>query len=407
MPLSSSALVSVRYAKETVFGVVPTTGNSTNLRVTGESFNFGITKESSDEINADRAPTSMIPVDGEATGAVNFELSYAEFDPLIAGVLQSTYTVFGTNGVGVAFSATITATTITASAATTGTSAFTNLKAGQWFKLTGTASANDNKLFRVSKTTAPTATVITLDTGTPGVVGGPYAATVLSTSRISNGTAQPSYSIERVVGDVGEYFVYRGMTPGSMSLDIASGAKTTGEISFTGKDSLQKNTTFMPGTAVASKTYDIMSGVSGTMCALWADGVPLSNTFVSSIKFSYDNSLRSSKAICSLGAIGIGSGSINLTVDLEVFFAAGANFYSQFEKNNNIELCFTSFDNLGNGYVFTLPKANVSTYTTNASDKDSDFMAQIQVMALLDNGNADAALRKVLFIDRMGAAVIP
>lgn len=407
MPLASSALVQIRYIKETVFGVVPVAGTPSNLRVTGESLSFALTKESSNELNADRAPTSMITTDAESSGSLNFELLYAEYDPLIAGTLQSTFAAFGTNGVGAAFSATITATTITASAPTAGTSLFTLLKAGQWFRLAGTSSANDTKLFRVSKITPPTSTVITLDTGTPGIVGGPYATTTLSAARISNGTAQPSFSIEKAMTDSAEFFVYTGMTPSSMSLDIASGAKTTGEFAFMGKDSTRAATTQLPGVPAASRTYDIMSGVSGTACALWAMGAPLTGTFINSVKLSYDNSLRASKAICSLGAVSIGAGTINATVDLEVYFASGAKFYSEFLSNSNVELAFTAFDMSGNGYVFTLPKANISTYTVNAGDKDSDLMVQIQLTALLDNANADAALRKVMFIDRLGAAVIP
>jgi len=34
-------------------------------------------------------------------------------------------------------------------------------------------------------------------------------------------------------------------------------------------------------------------------------------------------------------------------------------------------------------------------------------MASISVTGLLDLGNADAALRKVMFIDRVGAALVP
>lgn len=36
-------------------------------------------------------------------------------------------------------------------------------------------------------------------------------------------------------------------------------------------------------------------------------------------------------------------------------------FYDEFLKNQNKEVAFTCFDVDGNGYVFTLPVANVST----------------------------------------------
>jgi len=407
MTLASTSRTQVRYIKETTFGETPTIGTAKDLRITGESLTFALTKETSQELNAYRASTSMVATQAEASGSVNFELSYAEYDPLLEGVLQSTYTAYGTNGAGTAFDATFTATTITATTAPTTTSAFTNLKAGQWFTVRGSGTANDNRLFRVHKTTTPTSTVITLDAGTPAAVG-TGALTKIHAARLSNGTTQPSFSIERYVSDVSEYFVYRGMTPSSMSLEVSAGALTTGEFAFMGTDASQANTSFMPaGTPTASKSYDIMSGVSGTSCALWAKGVPLTGTFVTSLSMSYDNALRAQNAICKLGAVGIGSGTIEATFSIEAFFASGAMFFTEFRQNESIELAFTSFDTAGNGYVFTLPKANISSYEVSANGKDEDLMVSLEVTALLDLGNLTPELRKVMFIDRLGDAVAP
>lgn len=407
MPLASSSLVQVRYIKESSFGVTPVAGNPKNLRITGESLQYSLSKTSSDEINAYRAVTSMVATSAEASGSINAEMQFGEYDDLMAGVLQSTWGAFGTNGIGVAFSATLTSTTITAGAPTVGTSLFTLLKAGQWFTLDGTGTANDGKMFRVSKVTSPTSTVITLDPGTPATVGGPYAATVLKVSRLSNGTTQPSYTIERASTDTGEFFAYRGMTPSSLKVSISSGSLSTMEFAFMGRDAVAANTTTLPGTPIVSQAYPIMSGVSGTACALWAKGAPLAGTFVNSISLSYDNTLRAQSAICSLGSIGIGSGTINVTADLEVYFANGRAFYDEFLSNANMEIAFTTFDTQGNGYIFTLPQANISSYSLNAGGKDQDLMASISVTGLLDLGNADAALRKVMFIDRIGAALVP
>lgn len=407
MALASSSLVQVQYIKEASFGVTPAVGNPKNLRITGESLSYNLSKSSSDEINAYRAVTSMIATSAEASGSINAEMQFGEYDDLMAGVLQSTWSAFGTNGLGVAFSATLTGTTITASAATTGTSLFTLLKAGQWFTLGGTGTANDGKMFRVSKVTPPTSTVITLDTGTPATPGGPYAATVLKVSRLSNGTTQPSYTIERASTDTGEFFAFRGMTPSALKLSISSGSLSTMEFAFMGRDAVAANATTLPGSPIASQAFPIMSGVSGTACALWAKGAPLAGTFVNSISLSYDNTLRAQSAICSLGSIGIGSGTINVTADLEVYFASGRAFYDEFLSNANMEIAFTAFDTQGNGYIFTLPQANISSYSLNAGGKDQDLMASISVTGLLDLGNADAALRKVMFIDRVGAALVP
>ena len=407
MALASTSRVQLSYIKEVTFGVTPTNGTVRKLRITGESLNFTVNKETSSEINDSRSSSSMIPTSAEAAGGVQAEMQFAEYDPFIEATLQSTFVGIGGTGVSTAFEATITATDITATVAPTGTSAFTTLQPGQWFTLSGTSTANDGKLFRVSKVTAPTTTVITLDPGTPAIAGGPFAATKVLAARLTNGVIQPSFTLQRTIGDVGEYFSFRGMTASSMSLNIASGSLSTVEFSFMGRDSEQDNATLLPATVTDSQSYQIMSGVSGTTCALWANGAPLAGTFINSIAFSYDNSLRQQTALCALGAIGIGSGQINCTADIEVYFASGATFYQELIDNSNIEIAFTSYDAQGNGYIFTLPAANVSGYTVNASGgSDSDLMASISLTALRDAANPVPALRKVVFIDRVGAPLL-
>ena len=407
MALASTSRLQLSYIKEVTFGVTPVAGTVRKLRITGESLNFTVSKETSSEINDSRSSSSRIPTSAEAAGGVQAEMQFAEYDPFIEATLQSTFVGIGGTGVSTAFEATITATDITATVAPTGTSAFTTLQPGQWFTLSGTSSANDGKLFRVSKVTAPTTTVITLDPGTPAIAGGPFAATKVLAARLTNGVTQPSFTLERTISDVGEYFSFRGMTASSMSLNIASGSLSTVEFSFMGKDSAQDNATLLPATVTDSQSYQIMSGVSGTTCALWAKGAPLAGTFINSISFSYDNSLRQQTALCALGAIGIGSGQINCTADIEVYFASGATFYQELIDNSNIEIAFTSYDAQGNGYIFTLPAANVSSYTVNASGgSDSDLMASISLTALRDAANPVPALRKVVFIDRVGAPLL-
>jgi hypothetical protein len=125
---------------------------------------------------------------------------------------------------------------------------------------------------------------------------------------------------------------------------------------------------------------------------------------VQSANLSYDNALRSQEAICELGAVGIGSGTVSLTGTLEVYFANGALF-DKFQKNENISFTISTLDDAGNGYVITIPKANLSSLTTSAGGKDQDMMLSIEVTGLRDLANADPALRQLVFIDRVGAAI--
>ena len=395
MPLASTSAAALGYIPEATFGVTPTTGNYRRLRMTGESLDFSIEKTTSAEINSTRTTSFMSPVSASATGGIQGELQYAEYDLLMAGTLQSTWAAYGTNGVGATFTADFTATTITATVAPTGGSAFTTLQLGQWFRVSAGANANNGRLLRVSTVTAPTATVITLDANTPAAVSSAVADVALQTSRLTHGSTQTSFSLERQLTDVGQFFNHRGMTPSKMDIGISSGSLSTINFDFMGKDAVRNTVTNLPGTPVDSYAYGIQSG--GT--------TPLTGTFAKSVSLAFDNALRTQDGICTLGAVGIGSGTINCTVDVEVYFSDGVLF-DRFISNANSQIIFSSADSAGNGYVFTLPAANISTHKINAGSKDTDVMASISFMGLNDDSNAVSALRKTLFVDRIGSAVV-
>lgn len=404
MGFASSSSVQVGIIKEVTFGVIPVAGNYKKLRVTGESLDYSITKEASEELSSSRAVSSMIPVTAAASGGLNTEVSYKEYDEIIAAVLQSSYAIYGALGEGTTFTATFTATTLTAAVAPTTTSAFTTLKPGQFFRLKAPTHANDGKVFRNSLTVAATATVITVDPSTPLTTGTSIANCALQTSRLTNGATQSSFTIERQSSDITEYWAYSGMTPSSMEVSISSGARSTMSFNFMGKKAVRNTATHLPGTAVESYGYDIHSGSTGPVCLIWVDGAPLVGTFVKSVSLNYDNALRSQEAICELGAVGIGSGTINASGSLEVYFANGALF-DKFASNTNIAVTFSTLDNAGNGYIYTLPKVNIGSIKTNAGGKDTDMMLSIEFTGLRDLANADASLRQVLFVDRVGVAV--
>lgn len=396
---SSTSLVQVSYAPETTFGVIDVTAKARDLSVTGETLAFNVTKTSSNEINDNRGSTSAIATGAEATGGISAELRYGMYDELIAATLQNPWEVNPNNAVTAEL--TYTATTITADTGTT----FATLKPGQWFSIPG-STLQKNKVFRVSRTVPPTATVITLDPNTPAVPGTEDDLSI-STSRLTNGKTMSYFTFQRGVGDASEFFAYRGMTPSQLTMNLATGSLTTLDFTLMGRDAEADDATMLnPTQKVAMPNHPVMSGVQASFCQLWADGVPLAGTFVNSISMSYDNALRMQNALCSLGAIGIGSGSITATFDLEVYFQSGRAFYDEFLANKDMEFAFSAFDTEGNGYMFTLPKGNISTYTANASAKDQDLMAQIQVTALLEmDSTKPHTFGKLLLIDRMGAPV--
>lgn len=404
--LASTSRVQLAYILESLFGVTPGAGNGVNLRVTGESLDYNITKEMSKELRSDRQISSVVPVAAQVAGGFNFHLNYAEYDPFFSSLLESAYTVFGTNGEsGAASTVSFAATTLTASVATASADSWATLALGQFFRVNAGADANNGKVLRVSTTVVPTTTVITLDVSTPAVVSATVAGVKLQSSRLTNGVTTSSFTLEKQMADVTQVLTYRGQTPSKLTLKIASGALTDGSFDFIGRSGTRTATTALPGTLVASRPFDIHNGATG-VGLLWEGGAPLTSTFLKSMTLDYDNVLRPQAAIGSLPLVGIGAGTLAVKGSIEAYFADGA-LYDKFLANTYTALTVSSVDAAGNGYVFTMPKVNLMNSKIMAGAKDQDLMATFDYMALADDANAVASLRKTLFIDRVGAAVIP
>jgi hypothetical protein len=226
----------------------------------------------------------------------------------------------------------------------------------------------------------------------------------IQTSRLTNGTTQTSFTLERHNNDIGTFMSFKGMTPSKLSMNIASGSLTTGSIDFMGKSALESVVTQMPGTETAATTYEIHSGVAGASNAVWLDGVPITGTYIKSVSIAFDNTLRNQGAIGTLGSVAIGSGTIKCDLTAQIYFADN-DIFTKFRNNTNTSMVIATTDADGNGYMISVPKANISTVKSNAGSKDQDMMLDVTMTALEDNANATAALRKVIFIDRIGAAV--
>lgn len=406
--LASASRVQLRYIPEATLGVTPVTGNPYNLRMTGETLDFALVKTSDKEIRQDRQMSSTTTTDANAGGDLKVHMQYAEFDRLFAALMQSSWSAYGVNGVGTSFAATITAgtlgvtaSTITAGAAPTTTSALTLLKPGQWFKLIG--DPLNTKPLRVSSSVAVTGTVITLDVNTPCVASSPNVT--LSSSRLTNGVTMPTFTLEKAMNDVGQFMTYRGMAVSKFSTAFTAKQLTEGTFTFLGKDMIRNVATQLPGAPVASQTYDLQNAVKG-VGTVWEGGAPLATTFLQSMTLDIDNTLRAQEAVGVLGLAGIGSGTFMVKGNMTLYFADGSQ-YDKFLNDVYTSVTLSSQDSAGNGYVFTLPKIMLTSGKIQAGAKDTDLLAVFGYEAYGDLANANTALQQTLFIDRIGAAVLP
>jgi len=393
MALASSNLYALRYAVEPSFGgTTPTTGLA--LRNTGESLSFSIQTTTSQEIRSDRQVTDLVQTSVSASGGYNFELTYNEHDSLLEGALMSTWSVYGTLGVGASF----TATTMSATAINGTALPITNLSKGQWFKLVAPATANNGKWFRISETTAPSSTVITVSAATPlTVVGTSTSLCTISSSRLSNGVTAKYFALERAHTDITQFFLFKGMTANKLSFNFATGSIATSTLDFMGKDAARSTSTAFSTAVTPSTTYDVMNSVSGVGYVLEND-TALAGTFIKNISLDIDNAMRGQDAIGVLGNVGVGAGTLTVSGTMEVYLADGT-LWGKFRDNTATSLAWNIVDGAGNGYGFVLPRVKFGDAKVNAGGLNQDLMLSIPFTALLD-----PVTSKTIFIDRAGVA---
>jgi hypothetical protein len=414
--LSASNRTQLAYKLE---GAYPTNwgalqgGNGNLLRITGETLDYTNGTERSKELRSDRQVTDTILVSASAQGGVNFEMSYREFDWLLEGIAQSTYTEYGTAGVSTAIAAlTLTSSTITAGAAPTGNDAFTGIQKGQWFSIIPAAGATQTvkdyfrgRAFRADGTVAASTTVITIDAATPintAIGGVSLTGASISTSRLVNGSTMKSYSVEVGHLDINQFRQYTGMIPSKLDLKIGVGSIITGSCEFMGKGMTLVQTTGM-GTVVASKGYSPANAVRGVFDILEGGSSITATTYIKSADIMIDNSLRGQEAVGVLGNAGVAAGTIVASGKLEVYFADKV-IYEKFLNNTETSLAIPVQDNLGNGYIIVFPRMKYTAAKINATGLDQDNMLSLDFDALMDNTATSATYQKTFSIFRVGAA---
>lgn len=406
MPLATSNRVALRCLTETTYGVVNTAAAANELKMTGESLAFAIQTDSSKVIRSDRQTTDLIQVGASASGGLNFEMTYKEYDILMQAQFMDAWTVYGTGGVGAAVSLTIdtpggiiTWGTVATPVAPTGVDALLSLAVGQFFRLSAGADAAHGAILRIASRTTTSITVSTA-TPIPGTGSRVAAASTISSSRLVNGSTVRSFTLEKGMLDLvpTQFFAYRGMNASKLSMSFASGAIVTGSFDFMGKDSIRTTTTgFTGGSVIAPTTFDSVNAVSG-VGTLLENGAAIPGTFIKSLKLDVDNKMRGQDAIGVLGFANILPGSIMVTGEMEIYLADGA-LYDKFVNNTSSSIVWTMRDGAGNGYAINLPKIKYSDAKVQAGGLDQDVMLSMPFTALMDTVTG-----KTIILDRFGVA---
>lgn len=376
MTLAISNRASLRYIQESTFGVTPATPAFQELRYNGESLNYNVNNVISDEIRSDRMTTDLIQVQADASGDINFELSYGAFDDLLAGGLATAWST----DVAVSESDISAAASDNSFNTAGGDFVADGVVVGQWLEVRGFTESGNNGYFRVVSVTAAKivvagGTLVDEAAGDAITMGGSY---------IRNGVTPISFSIQKVLEDLSpdQFILLRGMRVGQIQLAFETAAILTGTLSLMGLTSKVDTTGEAGQTLVTAPTNDVMNA-TGNVQSIWIDDTLASTTYLNTLNLNINGNLRPQDAIGNLPHIGIALSRMEVTADAEIYFQDDTE-YQKYLSATAFSLAFRVEDNAGNAYIYTLPRCKYETGEVVAGGLDQDIFLSSTIRGLRD-----------------------
>lgn len=297
---------------------------------------------------------------------------------------------------------------ITATATGLGSSSldFTTLglRAGQWVKIGGTATADKfgtaacNDWARITAIGQLALTLDNLPSGWATDSGSGKTIKVWTGDQLKNGTSKLGQTLERgfLGQDTPSYIVERGMLVGQGEFSFPHDAIATWTMNFMGLTGAI-DTTSLDASPDDPTTSPIMAaGVNAGRLAE-SGSIIAGPNFVRSMTIGVQNNLREKGGIRSdanVGPFDIGHGSCDVNVSLETYFGSKAlsdKLFAGTPTNINARLAKDS-----QAIVFGVPRIVFTDGNPNAGGKNQDVMLPLSSMASKDTDTAAH-----LIIDRL------
>jgi hypothetical protein len=382
------------YAPEATWGTSPVgSGAYQKFRVNGEGFSEQKNRSRPGEIRADWQVSAAVTQDLQASGNLQFGISYRNTDDLLAGLVTGAWTTdLAISTVGIAAAQTLTdgsQGTFTGVA-----SDFDDAVVGQWIKVAGFSTEGANGYYRViSKLTDGSA--ITVAPSPAADAGGTSETITITGSMLRNAKVFNSFSIQKRLS-TGLGFIYPGTFFTGGQINAARGQFFSGTL-----DALCKNETKaaaeVGSNAVAALTNKVMNTV-GHFQALNIDGTASTSKIMSLNTTITREGAALAFALGSEAAQGIGSvGGLSVGVSAEIYFA-DYDLYDAYKAETEKEFSYRVTDTAGNTYIITIPIVVLGTSTITIGGPNQAVMARFDGMA-----DPSSTYNCTIQIDRMAA----
>ncbi|MGE3460201.1 MAG: phage tail tube protein, partial [Kofleriaceae bacterium] len=372
----------------------PATGSPRLINVTGESLSYSQETQRSRTLDPNRQVTGLVRTNVSTSGGVDFEWRYGDLDALLEAALQSdaTWTDFADIA-----SVTVTFELLGGLPAITFSSSgvIANIQAGDWIRMSGAGiNVANRRLFRVlSKSSASV------------ILNGPSSIIVAEASvvgtceigqRISNGSTQKSYSIEKYDTQIPTARkIFTGQLPNTLSVNGSlGGVGVTGSMGFIGSTVTTINTDTPMGNAAYSSASSnpIFNSVDPN------SGLYRNNERVEcaqSISIDVSNNLRAEGELFRLGAKSILSGKFEVSGSVALL-KEDNDYIDEFVAFQDSNLSLVLQDTSGRVLIFDIPRVTWSSYEDPASGENESIVETVGFQAQR-HGVENRTLRLVRF----------
>ena len=219
---------------------------------------------------------------------------------------------------------------------------------------------------------------------------------------IKNGSTKHCFAfLKRIQVASGDYdwYIFRGVQIGSMSMDISPNALITGTVNVMGiRPEAPVEDSAKPGTWTLSDltTLPLMSGVDSLQNFDILSGSTSSGVTMQSVAINFDNQLRQQQAvgINSIYAAGVASGRFMATYSGSAYYA-NPTIYNAFVNDTDLSITGQLLDSSGNGIQLDSDYVKVTSGSIPTADgADQDLMISTEFRAFEDSTNGTVLITK-------------
>ena len=367
MAQSETNRAKVRYSRETAWGETVNGPATTELRITSEGLQHEKQTVVSQEIRSDRQRADVLEVGQAASGPVNFELSWSDFETFFETALRGAIV----STVEAVVSTTFTSTTITGAVGAD----YTPFEVGQWFRINANGYARDNAVARV---VSRSSTVITF-TGTTLVAG--VASCNVVGRTLKNGTTKSSFFIETDFDDLTAVKYFNGARIDSMALNIQSAQIVTGVFNFQAKRGFTASTSQASTTASAGSNTPLTAAVN---VLTLRENDTLLSPGVAGITINLANNMRQRPQVGSKTTANPGDGGIDITGQLNAFFE-DISLYNKMIGHTASDLTIPLKDANNNQIIISIPAIHFAAGDPTIPGQDQDVFLPLDFLGFRDS----------------------